>query len=67
MDGSAPDRNTDIYTPGTSLRVEKGTVNLRAVAINDAGMPGEEFDESFRVYNENTEYQFSSWLWQMLL
>ena len=57
-DGSAPDRNSRVYTPGTTIRVEKGTVNLRAVAINDAGMPSEEYDVSYRVYNEKTEYQF---------
>ena len=57
-DGSAPDRNSSVYTPGTPIRVEKGTMNLRAVAITEAGMPGEAFDVSYRVYNENTEYLF---------
>ena len=58
MDGSAPDRNSEIYTPGSTIRVDKGTVNLRAVAINDKGMPSVEFDVSYRIYNANTEYQF---------
>lgn len=57
-DGSAPDRNSSVYAPGEVIRVEKGMVNIRAVAINDMGMPGTEFDVSYRVYNERTEYQF---------
>jgi len=58
LDGSAPDRNSEIYTPGSPIRVEKGTVNLRAVALNDKGMPSVEFDAAYRIYNENTEYHF---------
>ncbi|MBQ4322410.1 MAG: chitobiase/beta-hexosaminidase C-terminal domain-containing protein [Clostridia bacterium] len=57
-DGSAPDRNSEIYIPGTSIRVDRGTVHLRAVALNDAGMPSMEYNAAYRVYNENTEYQF---------
>lgn len=57
-DGTAPDRNSTVYSAGETIKVEKGTVNVRAVAINDAGMPGSEFDVSYRVYNERTEYQF---------
>jgi len=57
-DGTAPDRNSAVYNAGETIKVEKGTVNIRAVAINDAGMPGAEFDVSYRVYNERTEYQF---------
>ncbi len=57
-DGTAPDRNSPVYSAGENIRVEKGTVNIRAVAISDAGMPGVEFDVSYRVYNERTEYQF---------
>ncbi len=57
-DGTAPDRNSTVYSVGETIRVEKGTVNIRAVAISDAGMPGVEFDVSYRVYNERTEYQF---------
>ncbi len=57
-DGTAPDRNSSVYSPGELIHVEKGTVNIRAVAINEQGMPGKEFDVSYRVYNEKTEYQF---------
>ncbi|MBO5248931.1 MAG: leucine-rich repeat domain-containing protein [Clostridia bacterium] len=57
-DGTAPDRNSSVYSAGEIIKVEKGTVNIRAVAINDAGMPGTEFDVSYRVYNERTKYEF---------
>ncbi len=57
-DGTAPDRNSTVYSAGETIKVEKGTVNIRAVAINDAGMPGSEYDVAYRVYNERTEYQF---------
>ncbi len=57
-DGTAPDRNSTVYSAGEVIKVEKGTVNLRAVAINDAGMPGSEYDVSYRVYNERTKYEF---------
>ncbi len=57
-DGTAPNRNSAVYSEGETIKVEKGTVNIRAVAINDAGMPGSEYDVSYRVYNERTKYQF---------
>lgn len=57
-DGSAPNRNSSVYSAGETIAVEKGTVNLRAVAINDAGMPGVEYNVSYRVYNERTKYEF---------
>lgn len=57
-DGTAPDRNSAVYSAGETIRVEKGTVNIRAVAISDAGMPGVEYDVSYRVYSDRTEYQF---------
>ncbi len=57
-DGTAPNRNSAVYSEGETIKVEKGTVNIRAVAINDAGMPGTEFDVSYRVYNERTKYEF---------
>ncbi len=57
-DGTAPNRNSSVYSAGETIKVEKGTVNIRAVAINDAGMPGTEFDVSYRVYNERTQYEF---------
>lgn len=57
-DGTAPDRNSSVYRAGDVIKVEKGTVNIRAVALNDAGMPGTEFDVSYRVYNERTKYEF---------
>lgn len=57
-DGTAPNRNSTIYSAGEVIRIEKGTVNIRAVAINDAGMPSVEYDVSYRVYSERTEYQF---------
>lgn len=57
-DGTAPNRNSSVYSEGETIKVEKGTVNIRAVAINDAGMPGTEYDVSYRVYNERTKYQF---------
>ena len=57
-DGTAPDRNSSVYSAGDVIKVEKGTVNIRAVALNDAGMPGTEFDVSYRVYNERTKYEF---------
>lgn len=58
LDGNTPDRDSEIYIPGSKIRIEAGTVNLRAVAINDAGMPGPEYDATFRIYNEKTEYAF---------
>ncbi len=57
-DGTAPDRNSAVYSEGETIKVEKGTVNIRAVALNDAGMPGTEFDVSYRVYNDRTKYEF---------
>ena len=59
LDGTAPDLNSEQYVTGQPIRIEKqGTTNLRAVAINDAGMPSPEFDVAYRIYNENTKYEF---------
>ena len=58
LDGSAPDLNSLVYKPGERISVDKGTVNIRAVAITESGMPGAEYDVSYRVYNDRTEYLF---------
>lgn len=57
-DGSAPDKNSTVYSPGEVIRVDRGSVNIRAFAINENGMPSAEFDATYRVYNNRTEYQF---------
>lgn len=58
LDGTAPNRNSSVYTAGEQISVDKGTVNIRAVAISESGMPGAEYDVSYRVYNDRTEYVF---------
>ncbi|MBQ5820221.1 MAG: leucine-rich repeat domain-containing protein [Clostridia bacterium] len=58
LDGTAPDLNSLVYKPGELISVDKGTVNIRAVAITESGMPGAEYDVSYRVYNDRTEYLF---------
>ena len=57
-DGTAPDKNSAIYSPGEQIRVERGSVHLRAVALDERGMVGPEYDVVYRVYNEKTEYAF---------
>lgn len=57
-DGSAPTKNSTVYDPAVPIIVEKGTVTIRAVAINDSGMISDEYNATYRIYNANTAYIF---------
>ncbi len=57
-DGSAPTKNSTVYDPAVPIIIEKGTVTIRAVAINDAGLISDEYNATYRIYNANTAYIF---------
>ncbi|MBQ2916053.1 MAG: leucine-rich repeat domain-containing protein [Clostridia bacterium] len=57
-DGSAPTKNSKAYDPAVPIIIEKGTVTIRAVAINDAGLISDEYNATYRIYNANTAYIF---------
>ncbi len=57
-DGSAPTKNSKAYDPAVPITVEKGTVTIRAIAINDAGLISDEYSATYRIYNANTAYIF---------
>lgn len=57
-DGSAPNKNSKVYDPNNPIFVEKGTLNIRAVAINDAGLISDEYNATYRIYNANSPYVF---------
>ena len=58
VDGSAPNKNSLVYDPENPIFVEKGTMNIRAVAINDAGLISDEYNATYRIYNANSAYIF---------
>jgi len=57
-DGSAPTKNSKVYNSAEPILVEKGTVTIRAVAINDMGLISDEYNATYRIYNANTAYIF---------
>ena len=57
-DGSTPTKNSKVYDPSTPIFVEKGTVTIKAVAINSSGLISDEYNATYRIYNANTAYIF---------
>lgn len=56
-DGSTPNLNSSVYN-GEPISITKDTVTVRAVAINDANLPSNEYRAQFRIYSDNTPYEF---------
>lgn len=57
-DGTVPTKNSSVYNPQSPISVAKGTVTIRAVAINDLGLISDEYSATYRIYNANTAYIF---------
>ena len=57
-DGTVPTKNSKVYDPNNPLKIEKGTVTVKAVAINDAGLISDVYTGTYRIYNANTAYIF---------
>ena len=57
-DGTTPTKNSKVYDPANPIYVEKGTVTIKAVAINDSGLISDEYNATYRIYNANSAYIF---------
>lgn len=58
LDGSMPTTQSLVYDPENPILIEKGTVTIRAFAMNDNGMISDEYSAKFRIYSENSAYIF---------
>jgi len=58
LDGSNPTTNSYVYDPQRPIVIEKGTVTIRAFAINDDYMISDEYSATYRIYSENSPYIF---------
>lgn len=56
-DGSAPDFESRVYD-GNPIKLERNSINLRAVAASEDGYISNEYSAVFSVYNSNSEYKF---------
>lgn len=59
-DGSCPDtKNAYVYSEESGgIVVNKGVVTVRAVAVSDNGLVSNLFSATYRIYNDNTPYEF---------
>ncbi len=57
LDGSDPTTETGKYM-GDPIVISSGTANLRAFAINQAGLISDEYSATYRIYNSNSPYLF---------
>lgn len=57
-DGSQPTKNSTRYDPSNPIPIDKGTVMIRAFAINTEGYISDEFKATYRIYNDNSPYMF---------
>ena len=58
LDGSAPTTRSNVYDPQRPIQIEKGTVTIRAFAINSDYMISDEYSATYRIYSENSPYIF---------
>lgn len=57
-DGTEPNKTSLVYDPSNPIYVETGTMTIRAVSINDAGLISDEYNATYRIYNANSPYIF---------
>lgn len=57
LDGSDPTTAANKYM-GDPIDISTGTANLRAFAINSAGLISDEYSATYRIYNSNSPYLF---------
>ena len=58
LDGSQPTKDSSLYSQDSKIIIDKGLVTLRAFAINENGLISDEVNAQYRVYNDNTPYEF---------
>jgi len=58
VDGSAPTTHSSVYNAANPPVIEKGTVTIRAFAMNPNGMISDEYKATYRIYSENSAYIF---------
>ena len=58
LDGSAPTTRSNIYDPSNPITIEKGTVTIRAFAMNGNYMISDEYSATYRIYSVNSAYVF---------
>ncbi len=58
LDGSAPTTKSRVYDPAHPIVIEKGTVTIRAFAMNSQYMISDEYSATYRIYSANSAYIF---------
>ncbi|MBQ6172612.1 MAG: leucine-rich repeat domain-containing protein [Clostridia bacterium] len=58
LDGSSPTTKSRIYDPEHPIFIEKGTVTIRAFAMNNQNMISDEYSATYRIYSANSPYIF---------
>lgn len=58
LDGSSPTTKSRVYDPEHPIVIDKGTVTIRAFAMNKQNMISDEYSATYRIYSANSAYIF---------